>query len=193
MTFRIRHQKRYSRREHFFRMFALLYVGVPHVIALIIPTLRVWYYVGSMRMQIEKTGSVPQQWFDYIIQWKNWFVRVRAYLGFLTDERPKIGIWAQQSESVYRTTYPAGIDFDEASYRHGIGFFEIVPNIIYVALRTPLVFLYQFAAWWSIWHTGTFPRHMHAYIVRTMKMGAAYYAWAQLLEERKPGLTANRS
>lgn len=69
-------------------LFASIYVGVPHGICLI------FYGIGAVLAEIIAwfavlfTGRFPKDLFEFIVGYKRWEMRVRAYMLFLTDQYP---------------------------------------------------------------------------------------------------------
>ena len=68
--------------------FGFLYVGIPHGIALLIYGILVLIVVFLSWWAILIVGRFPRGFFDFVVGFNRWAMRVTAYLSYLRDEYP---------------------------------------------------------------------------------------------------------
>jgi len=69
-------------------LFAWLYVGVPHGICLALYGIAAFFATIIAWFAVLFTAKYPKDLYNFVVGYKRWELRVRAYLLFLTDQYP---------------------------------------------------------------------------------------------------------
>ena len=69
-------------------LFGWLYVGIPHVICLMLYEIAVGIVTFIAFWAILFTGKYPRGMYDFVVGYLRWSLNVGAYLGLLRDEYP---------------------------------------------------------------------------------------------------------
>ena len=93
MKFSIKHQASYSRGELLLRaFFGIIYIGLPHGIALMILALPLIIIMPFLFLIILITGKYPRGIFNYMLNLMNWGQRLNASLRNMADGYPAFGL-----------------------------------------------------------------------------------------------------
>ena len=68
--------------------FAWIYVGIPHGVVLMFRSIATYFVLFVAWWAVLFTGSWPEGMFSFVSGTYRWYMRVMAYMSFLTDEYP---------------------------------------------------------------------------------------------------------
>jgi hypothetical protein len=69
-------------------LFSPLYVGIPHGICLAVYGIVVFFIMVIAWVAVLFTGVYPRDLFEITTKYYRWYMRVHAYLSFMTDQYP---------------------------------------------------------------------------------------------------------
>jgi hypothetical protein len=119
----------------------------------------------------------PRWWFDFVLPFNRFAMRVGAYLALLTDRYPS----TEDEQSVH-------LDLDYPDARDGLNrWLPVVKWLLALPHYVVLLFLFMGAfgavviAWFAILFTGRYPRSLFGYVVGVGRWALRVQAYAFLL------------
>lgn len=154
--------------------FGAIYVGIPHGIILIFYGIAVSVVTFLSWWAILFTGAYPRGFFDFVIKYMRWAIRVNAYTTLLTDAYPPFN----GNENVEGSPVTFSIEYPESLSR-GLLLLKTFFGAIYVGIPHGIILMFyaiavsvvMFISWWAILFTGKYPRGMFDFVVK-------YWRWA---------------
>lgn len=173
MQFYVQHQEQYSRGELLLRyLFGSVYIGIPHGFLLF------FIGIGSLVLTflafwaILFTGSYPQSWFNYQVNYYRWYYRVSASLYNLYDGYPEFGMQAESEKVQLDVEYPENLNRGLQIVKLLFGFlYVIIPHGFLLIFRGLWTGILIFLAFWVVLFTGSYPESWHEFNVGTMRWG----------------------
>lgn len=197
MKLTIAHQEKYSRAQLILRrLFGLVYIAVPHVVLLAI--VGVWLILIRFLSfwVVLYTGRFPEGFFNFHIDYLNWYLRVAASIGIfggygnLVDGYPPffpglrgdcVKLEVSRPDHVNRWIVIARLFFGTIYVR--------VPHFICLFFREIASGIVAFLAWWVILFTGRYPQRWHAFNVGTYRWATRVYLYLSYLSDEYPRFT----
>ena len=193
MTFDIKHQESYSRGELLLRtFFGMFYIMIPHGILL-------WLLsIGLMVIQFLSfwillfTGKWNKGFFDYIVKYNRYTLRVQSRLMNLADGYPEFGLNGSDTQTSYDVKYQEEVNRGSVLVRFFFGFFYVlIPHGIALMFMMIGVYFCTFIAFWSILFTGNYPKGMFDFVVKTLRWAQRVGNYMTFLTHEYPKFTGD--
>jgi len=171
MTFKIKHQEEYSRKELLLRTFlGSIYLILPHTFLLTFVSL--WSSVLNFLAfwAILFTGEYPESWFDYQVKTLKWSARFSASVSNLIDGYPSFGLDGDHESIEFNIEYPTDISRGSVLVRALFGYIYILfPHMFCLYFRFIATGVLSLLAWWSVLFTGSYPESWFNFNVGTLR------------------------
>lgn len=149
----------------------------------------IWIYIATILAWwiILFTGKTPEFYYNAMLGFNRWGLRLSARIWNLSDGYPAIG--PNGSDDKTELHYPMiHIGRGQLLLRSIFGFvYIIIPHVICLWFRMIATYFLVFLAWWTVLFTGKYPENWHKFNVGTlrwqMRLGL-YYGW--LLDKYPP-------
>ena len=158
--FSIEYPEKLSRGTLFLRLFfAWAYVLIPHFFALPFLVLAQVYVWFASFWIILFTGKIPKSMFDFYIGVNRWYMRLCAYLVYMTDKYPKFTTDTYEGDPItYELEYPATLSLGKVILKGLFGWaYVMIPHYVCLIFVGIWASILMFIAWWVILFTGKYP------------------------------------
>ena len=171
MKLKIEHQDSYSRGELILRtLFGWLYIAIPHFFLM--------FFVGIWGMIVAFlsfwvilfTGKFPKGFFEFLVKFMNWGIRVYATMHNLVDGYPQFGVNGSSDKVSFDVEYPESVSRGLLLLRLIFGWlYVLIPHGFCLFFRGIAFGFIQFIAWWVVLFTGKYPESWHSFMVGTYR------------------------
>jgi hypothetical protein len=171
MKFGIKHQSTYSRGQLLLRsFFGMFYIMLPHgfliyflsIAAMFVNFLNFWIILFI--------GSMPESFFNFLLNFQRWVYRVNARMMNLSDGYPAFGLQAIDPHVIIEVERPEKSNRVSVLLRTFFGFiYVLIPHafcLIFIQLGAMFVMGLNF---WIILITGKQPTSFHRFLVGMMR------------------------
>jgi hypothetical protein len=171
MKFGIRHQASYSRGELLLRsFFGMFYILLPHGIVIYFLSIALMFVNFLNFWIILFTGSMPEGFFNFMLNFQRWAYRVNARMLNLSDGYPAFGLNSSDPNVVVEAERPEKMNRLSVVLRTFFGFiYVLIPHVfclMFIQLGALFIMGLNF---WIILITGKQPAAFHRYLVGMMR------------------------
>lgn len=173
MTLKIEHQDSYSRGELLLRtLFGGIYIAIPHVFVMIFVGIWAGILAFLSFWVILFTGKFPKNWFEFLIKFQNWGLRLNATLFNLVDGYPAIGVNGTSDKVSLDVEYPESVSRGSLILRLLFGcIYVLIPHGFLLYFRFIGSAVLMALAWWVVLFAGKYPESWHRFNVGTLRWG----------------------
>jgi len=173
MNFEVVRQETYSRGELLLRsIFGMFYIVLPHMFILMF--LAIWSQIATFISfwVILFTGSYPESFFKFQVNFLRWNTRVNLRLYNLSDGYPAFGLEVEDDAFTLDVPYPENLSRGLALVKMLFGiFYVIIPHMFILVFRSYATLFLMFLAFWAVLFTGNYPEGWHRFNVGTLRWG----------------------
>lgn len=191
MKLSITHQSSYSRGELLLRtFFGWIYIVIPHVVVMMF--VGIWANIIYMLSWwiVLFTGKYPKSWFEFMVKYMNWQLRLNASLNNLVDGSPAIGVNGTSDKVSLSVDYPATLSRGALLLRTFFGWLYIgIPHGICLMGRMFVQNFVTMLAWWVVLITGKYPDKWHAFSVGSIRWMIRINLYMMFMTDEKPPYT----
>lgn len=193
LTFEIKHQESYSRGELLLRsLLGWLYILIPHMLLLLFYSLWVNIVAFISWFIILFTGKTPDFYYNTMLGYNRWSIRLTARLWNLSDGYPSFGPNGADEHTI--------VDFPHIHVGRGqlllrsfLGWAYVgIPHGICLQVRTIGSLFVQIGAWWVVLFTGKYPESWHNFNVGTLRWQTRVVLYLSLLYPTYPIFAGKR-
>lgn len=181
LKFNVTHQESYSRGELLLRsFFGWLYIAIPHLLGLMF--YGIWIYIATILAWfiILFTGKTPEFFYNAIVGYNKWSLRVMARLYNLSDGYPSFGPDGADDKTEFHIDL-IHVGRGQLLLRSFFGWLYVgIPHGICLYVRFIGTFVLMFLAWWVVLFTGKYPENWHRFNVGTFRWAtrvSLYLMW----------------
>ena len=183
--FQVKYPEKLSRGILLLRaLFGTIYVMIPHGFMLGIYGIGAGFLLFFSWWTILFTGKYPQGWFNYLVGYQRYYLRVMLYMMYMTDQYPPFGLKDDvpgYDACSYTVDYPETLSRGTLLLKTLFGsLYVMIPHgfcLFFVGIGASFL---SFFAWWAILFTGKYPENWFKYMTRFMRWGlrvAAYMSF----------------
>jgi len=181
LTFEIKHQPEYSRGELLLRCFlGWLYMAIPHVLAMLIFGIALWFMTLASFFIILFTGVTPQWYYDWVVRLQRWGLRLSSRMYNLVDGYPAFGMNGTDDKTTFDLSFWQ-ISRGQLLLRSFLGFFYvIIPHMFALWVRSIATAVLVLLAFFVVLFTGKYPENWHRFNTGTMRWATRvnlYLTW----------------
>jgi len=192
MKFNVVYHEKQSRGELLLRFFfGAFYIMLPHMIVQGVLGIGLLFIRFFTFWVILFTGKFPRNWFDYNVKMMRYQLRVNARNMNLADGYPAFGLDGTDTETEFDVTYQEEVDRGSMLLRFFFGGLMILPHAFILIFRIIGVLFCNFIAFWAILFTGTYPKGMFDFVVKTFRWSARVGTYLAYLTHTYPPFTGD--
>jgi len=183
----INHQESYSRGELLLRsFFGWLYIAIPHLFLLMFYAIWIYIAIFVAWWIILFTGKTPDFFYNTMLGYNRWYVRLTARLLNLSDGYPSFGPSGEDDNTSLSFEH-VHIGRGQLLLRSFFGMFYVgIPHGICLYVRTLGTYILVFLAWWVVLFTGKYPEGWHKFNVGTIRWGTRVGLYLTFLSDKYP-------
>lgn len=190
--FKVDRPEKLSRGLLFLRLFlAWAYVGIPHGFLLFFIGIAVFVVKIIAWFAVLFTAKYPKGMFEFVVGYYRWFLRVMAYLYYMTDTYPPFSFKEVEGETVhFNIDYPDKLSRGLLFLRLFLGWAYIwIPHMIILWPLFMAVSAVVCASWWVILFTGRYPVNMFNFVMGVYRWYLRVIAYAGFMTDKYPPFT----
>jgi len=166
--------------------FGAIYVGIPHMFCLFFVSIAAGFVSFLSWWAVLFTGKYPRSFFDFMVGYHDWTLRVSAYMAMLTDQYPEFGLKADYPAK-FTVACPEKLSRGLLLLRTFFGsIYVMIPHMFCLYFRLIGYTFVAFVAWWAILFTGKMPESMFSYISGTYRWQMRVNAYVLFLTDEYP-------
>lgn len=171
MTFDIKYQESYSRGELLLRTFlGIFYIMIPHGIVLWFLTIGLMFVSFFSFLILLFTGKWNKGMWDYVVKYNRYSLRVNARMMNLADGYPAFGLNGTDTQTTYDVKYQEEVSRVSVLIRIFFGlFYVMIPHGFALMFMMIGVLFCNFIGFWAILFTGSYPKGMFDFVVKTFR------------------------
>lgn len=190
MKFNVVYQESYSRGELLLRfLFGFIYIMIPHGIVQMVLSIGLVFIRIFTFWTILFTGKFPKSWFEYNVKMMRYQLRVSARNMNLADGYPAFGLNGTDTQTTFDVTYQEEVSRGSMLLRAIFGIYMIIPHAFVLLFRMIGVLFCNLIAFWAILFTGSYPKGMFDFVVKTLRWQARIGCYLAYLTHVYPPFT----
>ncbi|HOI24844.1 MAG TPA: DUF4389 domain-containing protein [Caldisericia bacterium] len=154
--------------------FGYFYVMIPHGFMLGLYGIALYFVIIIAWFAVLFTGKYPEGMFRFVEGYYRWYLRVMAYMMFMTDQYPPFSQDANPpnyNALEFSVEYPGSLSRGLLLLRLLFGYFYVlIPHGIMLAFYAIGVYFVILIAWFAVLFTGKYPEGMFRFVEK-------YFRW----------------
>jgi hypothetical protein len=189
LHFKIDYPQKLSRGILILRLFfGWLYCAIPHYFLLFFVGIAAAFISFIAWWAILFTGKYPQGMFNFMLNFYRWYLRVMAYMTYMTDKYPPFkGKEVEGHPLHYTIDYPQKLSRGILILRLFFGWLYCgIPHYFLLLFIGIAVGVVQFIAWWAILFTGKYPQGMFNFVQNYCRWMLRVMAYMGYMTDKYP-------